>query len=195
MFQIIRIVFWVFIISQVVLLLAHQKIRFQVTQKGLAWSLGLKIGLIIAYAIYVNVCFYAEEAYFLRFAFWGNLFFRSLAYIFEILLVVLVWFAFLQHTVQKNKVYYMTGLSARRAQDGEYRIYGTIREGKHNFDVVASVTDQRYMELAASGYFDKAGAHKSLQVFCSGFVTDDNEHSAGLVVVIPPRLVMPKQNA
>ena len=193
MFQIIRIVFWVFIISQIVLLLAHQKIRFPVTQKGLAWSLGLKICLILAYAIYVNIYFYPKEAFFLRFVFWGDLFFRSLAYVFEILLVFLVWFAFLQHTVKNNKIYYMTNLSTRRNQDGQYKVYGTICEGKHKFEVVASISDEQYMELAAVGYFDKAGTHKNLQVICEGFVTDDNEHDANLVVALLPRLTMPKK--
>lgn len=194
MFQIIRIVFWVFIISQFVLLLAHPKIRLRVTQKGLMWSLGLKICLILAYAIYVNICFYPKEAFFLRFVFWVDLFFRSLAYIFEILLVFLVWFAFLQHTVKNNKIYHMTNLSARRNQDGRYSIYGKIREGKHNFAVVASVSDEQYMELTAVGCFDKAATQKSLQVVLDGFVTDDNEHNANLVVALLPRLTVPKKS-
>lgn len=193
MLQIIRIVFWVFIISQVVLLLAHQKIRFPVTQTGLAWSLGLKIFLIVAYAVYVNICFYAQEPAFLRFAFWMNFFFRALAYIFEIMLVFLVWFAFLQHTVKKDKVYRMENLCAEKDESGDYRVYGTIYEGKHDFNAVAFISNDQYMELAAVGYFDKAGAHKTLQVVYDSLASDSTDYKASIIVALLPRLVMPKQ--
>lgn len=177
MFHIIRILFCVFIIAQFVLLCTHQFIKIPVTQKGLKWSLGLKITLIVAYAVYVNVHFYPEEITFGVGLFIIQVVLRCMPYLFEILLCVLVWYAFLHHTIDKDKIYQMNNLCIETSNQNTYKVYGVIREGRHDFDVSAQISDEDFMRLSASGYFDAAGAQKTLLVCYRGFINDGSSHA------------------
>ena len=178
MFQIIRILFWVFIIAQFVLLCTHQFIKIPVTQKGLKWSLILKIALIVAYAAYVNVHFYPEESTFGIGLFAIQVILRCMAYLFEFVLCILVWYAFLHHTIDKEKIYQMSNLKAQKGEENTYKVYGIIREGKHDFDVTTQISDEDFMRLSASGYFDTAGTQKTLLVCYRGFINDDTSRAS-----------------
>ena len=164
MFQIIRIVFWAFIISQVLLLFAHRFIRVPVTQKGLKTSFFLKVLLIVAYALYINITLYPEESAFGFFAFFSQMMMRCFAYLFEIVLCILVGYAFMLHTVKKDKTYQMADPHAEQSAQNTYNVYGTICEGEHDFDVWMSISEDNYLLLCAAGYFDKAGTQKTLPV-------------------------------
>lgn len=181
MFEIIRIIFGVFIASQAVLLIAHQRIKLPVTQNGLKWSFILKVALIVAYSVYATLHFYPQEVFLAPVVFWAQTSMRLIISIFEVFLCLLVWFAFLQHTVKKDKIYQMYNLSLQKQEDN-YKIYGTIREGAHEFDVVASISTADYMSLSASGYFDKAATHKTIPVRYFGFASGKDSYGVSFEV-------------
>lgn len=180
MFEIIQIVFGVFLVSQAVLLLVHRHVKIPVTQNGLKWSFIFKVMLIVAYGVYASWHHYQAESLILL-SFFSQTTLRFLACLLEIFLCFLVWFTLLQHTVQKGKIYQMYDL-ARKKQENIYKVYGTIKEGAHEFSCVAIISPEDYMSLAASGYFDKAAAHKTLPVRCLDFASDNDSYGVTIEV-------------
>lgn len=181
MFEIIRIVFGVFLVSQAVLLLVHRHVKIPVTQNGLKWSFIFKVMLIVAYGVYVSWHHYQAENLILPTVYFSQAMMRFLACLLEIFLCFLVWFTLLQHTVQKSKIYQMYDL-AQKKHENIYKVYGTIREGAHEFSCVAIVSHEDYMLLTATGYFDKAGSHKTLPVRYLNFASGDDTYGVTIEV-------------
>lgn len=181
MFEIIRIVFGVFLVSQAVLLLVHRHVKIPVTQNGLKWSFVIKVMLIMAYGIYASWHYYPVESLMAPVVFLSQTMMRFLVCLLEVFLCFLVWFSFLQHTVQKGIIYQMYDLVLQK-QDGIYKIYGTIKEGRHEFSGIAIISDEDYMLLTASGYFDKAAAHKTLPVRYLDFASGNDSYGVSVEV-------------
>ena len=192
MFEIIRILFIAFIVAQVLLILAHPHIRAKLSQKALNFMLGVEICLVLAYAVYTIIHFFSTATLRMPGALIGGAFVRCLAAVFEVILCVAAWHLLQNHTVQKDKIYKMFGLSAVKVTPNTYSVYGKIHEGMFDFDVRAIISDSAYMVLSAAGYFDKAGSQKELQVTYKGIITDSDEYHAEVEVTVLPSELYPK---
>lgn len=164
MFSIIRTLFWVFIISQIVLISARRVIHVPVTQQGLRNSFIIKFFLLIAYAVYINIQLYPIESVDGFMTFLAPLSLRCFGYFFVFMLCAAVSFAYLPYTLKKGKIYQMSILSITEVDDKTYKICGKFREDKHDFDAMVKISDEDYKRLSAAGYFGIASTKKTLAV-------------------------------
>ena len=156
MLTIIRVAFWVFIFTQVCLLLFSSEVRRKISAKYLHWSFGIKIGIVVAYF----VCTCPEIG------FYSDWFLRFIGMLFLIGLLFLVWRGYLPKSLSKDKVYTLTDLSDLKSADAQNAlqpVLGNINEGKISFSACLYLKEEDFMRLHAQGFFDDH-SHKTLYV-------------------------------
>ena len=147
MFQIIRFLFWAFVLSQMLLLIFSDSFHRRTSASYLNVALVCKIGLVLAYFIYTCP----------KLSFHSDWFLHLIGFVFIVWLLFMVWRAYLSKSLDKEKVYQMTDLSKDigKVSPSSYAVFGTIKEKKNTFSVCLRLDEETFMKLSSQGYFDE----------------------------------------
>ena len=153
----VRILLAVFILLLFVLLFVSEKYEKHISINLLNVFFGIECALVVAFIVYdVNL-----ESF-------GSIVWDIIGYVFLFLLVWIVRDLYLPKTIENGKTYKMSNLkrAIKKGNGDPYAIVsGTIKEGKHTFEVYLEPGSEKIYELMAQGYFDPlASKNKTLDV-------------------------------
>lgn len=151
-YMIFRVIFWLFVAVQVMLLLFSDKVDRHISARTLKVSFALKCVFVIGYIVYTNIAIDLPNPMILN----------IIGYCFLFLLLFLVWRIYLPKTIQADKAYQMSAL--RKAGPNSHNIAGRIQEGNQVFDVLLELSDVEFRKFDSQGYFDYMAKNKSIPV-------------------------------
>ena len=163
-FEIVRIIFWMY-----VLFIFMRLLYCNHSEKGYTLA---KLNLIYAIDIVILVAYVVSASQFAEVSTTPVIF----SWIGYFLVFGIIWvnrLIYLPKIIKRGKIYEMTNLRIRRASAEELcRVYGTIKEGKHTFDVVMYLSKEEFMVYDAKGMFDKAAQNAAFQVRLHSRIVD-----------------------
>lgn len=151
-YMIFRVIFWLFVAVQVMLLLFSDKVDRHISARTLKVSFALKCVFVIVYIVCTNIAIDLPNPMILN----------IIGYCFLFLLLFLVWRIYLPKTIQADKAYQMSAL--RKAGPNSHNIAGRIQEGNQVFDVLLELSDVEFCKFDSQGYFDYMAKNKSIPV-------------------------------
>lgn len=154
---IIRIMFWVLVFSQIVLLIFGSGIKKRISVAYTDCSFIFKIFFLAVYAYFTRPEISLHIDFFLK----------LIGFAFVIWLVFQVRRICLAKAIRLGSIYQMTNLSyySDSQQDGDsYLVYGDIDESGYIFRICIALKTETFMSLHAQGYFDSHAQGKFLLV-------------------------------
>ncbi len=155
-FEVIRIIFWMYVLFIFMRLLYcnHSEKGYTLAKLNLIYAIDIVI--LVAYVVYASQFAKASTT---------PIVFNWIGYF---LVFSIIWVnrrVYLPKIIKRGKIYEMTNLRIRRSSAEKLcRVYGTIKEGKHTFDVVMYLSKEEFMVYDAKGMFDKAAQNSAFQV-------------------------------